>query len=212
MVGAFRHRRANRADAAEEQVRDDRREIGMAQRALGLQPGEHPVHHPEQQHRQRLLQACGSELGADRDDRLGERGDDAPLAAQDALLLGGREETDILGQDAVLGLRSRVGAEKGIDQAPQPLLGRRRRGVDLGDEREQAGDVGFGDLDEKLVLVANVVVERGLGDAARLGDLVHRRRRVAAAREQLGGAREDRLALQLVAGGATARHAISRRS
>ena len=206
VIGNLGHRRADRADAAEEQVRDDRREVGMAQLALGLQPREHPVHHPEEQHRQRLLQARRGELGADRDDRLGERGDDAALAAEDPLLLGRGEETDVLGQDAVLGLRAGVDGEEGIDQAAQALLRRRHRRIDLGDEREQPGDVRLGDLGEQLVLVAHVVIERRLRDAARLGDFVHRRRRVAALGEQLGGAGEDRLALQLVAGGTSAWH------
>ena len=179
----------------------------MAELALGLQPREHPVHHAEEQHREGLAEALLRELGADGDDRVGERRNDAPLAAEDALALGRGEETDVLGEHAVLGLRAGIRGEKRIDQPPQPRLGRELRGVDLVDEREQPRDVRLGDLDQQLVLVADVVVERGLGDAARFGDLVHRGRRVAAAREQLGSAREDRLALQLVASGASARHA-----
>ena len=66
-------------------------------------------------------QACRGELGPDRGDRVGERGDDAALAAEDALLLGRREEADVLGQDAVLGLRAGVDGEEGVDQAAQPL-------------------------------------------------------------------------------------------
>jgi hypothetical protein len=178
----------------------------MAQLARRLQPGEHPVHHAEEQHRERLLQARRGEFGADRDDRLGERGDDAALAAEDALLFGRGEEADVLGQDAMLSLRAGVGGEKGLDESAQALLGRRQRRIDLGDQRQQARDVRLGDLGEQLVLVANVVVERRLGDAARLGDLVHRRRGVAVLREQLAGAGEDRLALQLVAGGTSAWH------
>ena len=95
----------------------------MAQLALGLQPGEHPVHHAEQQHRQRLVQARARELGADRGDRVGEGGDDAALAAEDALLLGRLEEAHVLGQDAVLGLRAGVGGEEGVDQAAQARSG-----------------------------------------------------------------------------------------
>jgi hypothetical protein len=146
-------------------------------------------------------------LRANGGDRIGEGGDDAPLAAEDALALGGGEEAHVLGQHAVLGLRAGVGDQEGVDQAAQTRFRGELRGVDLGDEREQPGDVRLGDLGEQLVLVAHVVVERRLRDAARLGDLVHRRRRVAAPREQLGGAREDRLALQLVASGTSARHA-----
>jgi len=199
--------RAHRADAAEEEIGNDRRKVGVAELALGLQPREHPVHHAEEQHREGLAEALLRELGADGDDRGGERRDDAALAAEDAPALGRGEEADVLGEDAVLGLRPRIHREEGIDQAAQPRLGRELGGVDLLDERDEARDVRLGDLDEQLVLVADVVVERGLGDAARLGDLVHRSRRVAAACEQLGGAREDRLALQLVASGASARHA-----
>jgi hypothetical protein len=146
------------------------------------------------------------ELGADRRNRLGERGDDAPLAAEDALALGRIQEAHILRQDAVLGLRARIRREEGIDQPAQPRFGGEPGGIDLVDEREQPRDVRLGDLDQQLVLVAHVVVERGLGDAACLGDLVHRRRREAAPREQLGGARENGLALQLVASGPSARH------
>jgi hypothetical protein len=180
VMGFLPGRRAHRADAAEEQVGDDRREVGMAQLALRLSHGEHPVHHAEEQHRQRLLQAGRGELGADRDDRLGERGDDAALAAEDALLLGRGEEADVLGQDAVLRPASRH-RQRGRRRSGGAGAARaRQRRIDLGDQRQQPRDVRLGDLGEQLVLVAHVVVERGLRDAARLGDLVHRRRRVAA--------------------------------
>ena len=181
----------------------------MTQLALRLQPREHPVHHPEEQHRQGLAEALLGELGADGDDRVGERSDDAPLAAEDAFALGGSEKADVLGEDAVLGLRAGIRGEKRVDEPAQPRLGLERRGVRFVDEREQPRDVRLGDLDQQLVLVADIVVERRLGDAARLGDLVHRGRGVAAAREQLRGAGEDLLALVVVASGASARHGWS---
>jgi len=213
-VGVIRNLGSGRthgAEAAEEEVGDDRGQVGMAERAFRLQPGEHPVHHAEEQHGERLLQAPRGKLGTDRDDRVGEGSDDAALAVEHPLLLGCSEEANVVGEDAVLGLRAGVGGEEGVDEAAQALLRRRLGGVDFGDQRQQPGDVRLGDLGEQLVLVADVVIERGLRDAARLGDFVHRRRRVAALREQLRSAGEDRLALQLVAGGASARQAISRR-
>src|SRR6185437_3833846 len=78
------------------------------------------------------------------------------------------------------------------------------------DDGSEPRDVGFSDLDEQLVLVADVVIERRLRDAARLGDLVHRRRRVAAPREQACRATEDLLALLVVAVGTSAGHVSAR--
>ena len=141
-----------------------------------------------------------------RGDRAGERGDDAALAGENALVLDRPQEADVFGQDAMLGLRAGVGAQEGLDQAPHAGLGRQLRRLDLGGQREQPGDVRLGDLDQQLMLVLHVVIQRRLGDAAGLGDLVHRGRRIAVSREQLGGAREDRLALQLVALGSSAWH------
>ena len=134
----------------------------MAQLALRVEPREHPVHHAEQQHRQRLAETLLGELGPDRGDRVGERGDDAALAAENALALGGVQEAHVLGEHAVLGLRAGVDGEERVDQSAQPCLGRKAGGVDLLDEREQPRDVRLGDLDEQLVLVAHVVVQRGL--------------------------------------------------
>src|SRR5258708_27723978 len=45
----------------------------------------------------------------------------------------------------------------------------------------------IGDVHQQRVLVAEVVVDGGLGQAAGLGHLVHRSAGVAAAREQRGG-------------------------
>ncbi len=118
-----RARRAHRAEAAEEQVGDDRRHVGMAELAARLQPGEHPVHHAEQQHRQRLVELERAQLRPRRGDRVGESGDDLALAVEDAAAVGRRQEADVLGQDAVLGLRAGVDLEEGRDQAPDPGLG-----------------------------------------------------------------------------------------
>ena len=124
----------------------------MAELAFRLQPGEHPVHHAEEQHGERLLQARGGELGANGDDGVGEGSDDAALAVQDPLLLCRGKEANVVGEDAVLGLRAGVGGEEDVDQAAQALVGSRLRGIDFGDQREQPGDVPLGDLDEQLVL------------------------------------------------------------
>ena len=139
MIGILGHRRAHRADAAEEEVRDDGREIGMAQLALGLEPGEHPVHHAEEQHRQGLLEPDLAELGPHRRDRVGESGDDAALGAEDAFALRRVEEAHVLGEDAVLGLRAGIDGEEGVDQPAQARLGR---------ERHAGGDVGVRDAGE----------------------------------------------------------------
>ena len=204
-------RRAHRAEAAEEQVGDDRRHVGMAELAARLQPGEHPVHHAEQQHRQRLVELVRAQLRPGRGDRVGEGGDDLALAVEDAAAVGRRQEAHVFGQDAVLGLRAGIDREEGRDQAADPGLGLVRLGADLLDQRLEPGDVGGGDLEQQLLLVAEVVIERGLGDAAGLGHLVHRGGGVAAAGEQLRRAGEDLLALVVVASGASARHDRRRR-
>jgi hypothetical protein len=123
--------------------------------------------------------------------------------------VGRRQEADVLGQDPVLGLRAGVDVEEGRDQAPDPGLGLVGLGADLVDQGLEAGDVRRGDLEQQVLLVAEVVIERGLGDTAGLGHLVHRGRGVAAAGEQLRGAAEDLLALVVVASGASARHGWS---
>ena len=208
---AFADRRAHRADAAEEEVGDDRREVVVTEIAVGLQPREHPVHHAEEEHRQRLFQARRAQLRAGRRDRSGEGRDDPALGAQDAIALRRIQEADVFGQHAMLGLRAGVGGEEGRDQPAQTRLGRETSGLDFGHQREQPRDMRFGDLGEQLVLVTDVVIERRLRHAAGLSDLVHRRRGVAAPRKEPGRAREDGLALQLVAPGSSARHVSAAR-
>ena len=173
-----------------------------------LQPGEHPVHHAEQQHRQRLVELARAQLRPRRDDRVGEGGDDLALAVEDAAALGRRQEADVLGQDAVLGLRAGVDLEEGrrsggAGAASGACVSAPTSATSASSRATCAAAISS----QQLVLVAEVVIERGLGDAAGLGDLVHRGRGVAVPREQLGGAGEDRLALQVVASGSSARHA-----
>ena len=162
-----------------------------------LQPGEHPVHHAEQQHRQRLV-AARAPRSSGRAAAIASANAATTLRSPSSTRCrsAGGEEPHVLGQHAVLGLRAGVDGEEGVDQAAHPRLGRERRRRRPRRRAPAAGAMcACGDLDQQLVLVAHVVVERRLGDAAGLGDLVHRRRGVAAPREQLRGAGEDRLAL-----------------
>ena len=178
--GIARGRRAHRAEAAEEQVGHHRREVGVAQGTTRLHPGEHPVDHAEQQHRQRLVEASACELGPGRDDRLGERGDDAALAGEHVLLSAASRNLTSSVSTRCSACAPAYSSRKAPDQRAQALLGRVRFGVDRVDERLQPRRRGLGDAHQQLHLVAVVVIERGLREAAGLGDLVHRGRRVAA--------------------------------
>ena len=112
-------RRANASEAAEEEVADDRRHVGMGQLAVRLQPREHPVHHAEQQHRQRLVEAGATQIGPSCGDGIGEHGDDPALAVQHAPSLFGSHELDVFGENAVLVLRARVDGEESRDERAQ---------------------------------------------------------------------------------------------
>ena len=79
------------------------------------------------------------------------------------------------------------------------------------DDALQPGDVFLRDVHQQLVLVPEVVIQRGFRQAAGLRHLVHRRARIAAAGEQGRGLREDHLALVVVAGVASASHVSARR-
>ena len=134
-----------------------------------------------------LCSARRGELGArSRRSRRRTRRRRGAAPPRTRLRLGRREELHVLGQHAVLGLRAGVGGEEARRSA------RRRRCSGAGIAASTSATSAcrratcvLGDLDQQLVLVAHVVVERRLRDAAGLGDLVHRRRRVAALREQL---------------------------
>ena len=85
----------------------------------GLQPGEHPVDHAEQQHGQRRGERGALQIGADCADDLGEAGHDLALAAEDACLVGLAQEAHVLGQHAVRVLGVGVLLEDACDQLAQ---------------------------------------------------------------------------------------------
>ncbi len=64
----------------------------------------------------------------------------------------------------------------------------------------------FGDVGQQLVLVAVVVIQRGLGQTTSVGDVIHRRAEVPTAGEQFGGAKQDGLLLFVVVLSPSARH------
>ena len=109
---------------------------------LRLQPGEHPVHHAEQQHRQRLLQRVPrAARGGIARSRRRTRRRRLRSPSRTRRRLGRREEAHVLGQDAVLGLRAGVDREEGRRSGGAARLGRGRRRIDLVDQRQQPGDV-----------------------------------------------------------------------
>jgi len=151
------------------------------------------------------VQPLQPQLGPQRDDGLGKARDDAAFGRQHLVALGLGQEAHVLGQHAVLVLRAGVGGHEAADQRAQPRLGvqPRRQAIE---QRLQPRHVAAGDVQQQALLVGEVVVQRRLADAAGRGHLVHRGRRVALAREQLGGTRADLLALVVVAGGARSGH------
>jgi hypothetical protein len=196
---------------AEEQVGHDRRHVGMAQRALGLQPGEHPVDHAEQQHGQRLVEAGLRHGRAHGGHGLREGGHHLALGIAHPGRGLGLQELHVLGQHAVFMLCVGIGLDEAQDQAAQARLGRGGLGIDLCHQLAQALYMRLADLRQQGMLVGPVVVQRGLGDAAGRGHLVHGGGGVALPREQLGRALQDDLALVVVACGAAAGHGLGPR-
>ena len=129
-----------------------------------LQPGEHPVHHAEQQHRQRLVQPGVAQLGARRGDRVGEGGDDLALAAEHAAPVGRRAGSarPRSGRGARSARRRRRRGRRSIS-APHARLGRQaapRRPRRPAPAAARCGPAAISH--QQLVLVAHVVVERRL--------------------------------------------------
>jgi hypothetical protein len=180
----------------------------VGEAAVRAQPREHPVDHAEQQHRQRPVELVARQVRTHRGDRVGEGGHHAALRLLHLEALVFLEEAHVLGQHAVLVLRVGVLAHEAQDQRAQPHVGIGVGGLAQHLEHEllQPRHVAHGDLEQQLALVAVVVVEAGLRGAAGRGDVVHRRGRVAVVGEQLRGPREDRVALVVVGGGASAGH------
>jgi hypothetical protein len=183
----------------------------VRQRAVVAQPGEGPVDHAEEQHRQRLVQGGGAQFRAQRGDGVGIGRDDAALPRLHLFERFGLQELDILGQHAMGMARAGVGVHEAADERAQARLRiqlQRGHGLHLG---FQPRHMAARDLHQQPMLVAHVVVQRGLGNAAGGGDLVHGRGRVAAGGKALRRCGQDLLALVLPAGGARAGHAASAR-
>ena len=173
--------------------------------AVGLHPGEHPVDHPEQQHRQRLVSAASVRSGrsvatarakpittsrslASTRSRSRARGTSRLRSARDAHPA----------RCAYSSTRRRISARIWL-RPSFPRTGLRARCL-------EPRDMAVRDADQQRVLVLVVVVQRGFGEPTGLRHLVHRRAGVAAVREQRRGAREDHLALVVVSGGAASWH------
>ncbi len=92
-----------------------------------------------------------------------------------------------------------VDGQEGGDQPAYARFGLQRFGGDFADDQLETRDVRRRDLDQQLLLVLHVVVERRLRDAAGFGHVVHGRRRVALAGEEARRTREDLPALPVVA-------------
>ena len=130
------------------------------------QPGEHPVDHAEQQHRQRLVEPRGAAArAAPRRPRRRRRRRPAFACQHARRVAWPRNFTSSVSTRwacCALG----VCLDEAQDQLAQPRLGRERLACTSATSASKPRDMAFGDLRQQLVLVAHVVVERGLGDAA----------------------------------------------
>ena len=177
-----RARRAHRAEAAEEQVGDDRRHVGVARaRRRGFSQVNIQFIMPNSSIVSGLSSACARSSGRA-----------AAIASAKAATTGAAPSST----------RRAVGRRRGSarprsGRGARPARRRRPRGRPRSGGAPAASGASVsaptsstsassratcacGDLEQQLLLVAEVVVERGLGDAAGLGHLVHRGRGVAA--------------------------------
>jgi len=174
--------------------------------AIGLQPGEGPVDHAEQQHRHRLVKLGPFEPRPYGGHRVGESSDQPALRLQHRLALGIAQELHVFGQDTVFVLGQRVGLHEACDQRAQVRLGGQAFGDHLGLHGQQPLHMRVCNLCQQVVLIANVVVQRGLADATRGGQVEHRGGGIAAHGEEFRRGVQDLLALAVVTGGTRAGH------
>ena len=182
----------------------------MAQATVGPVPGEQPVDHAEQQHGQRLAQARFGLAGLPGADGFGKTGHHPALGAQHTRAVVGLEEAHVLGQHAVRVLGIGILVDDAFDQVAHRIGRRPLLRTDLVDQRFQRGDMADRDLYQQRVLVAVVVVERGLRQTGGLGHLVHRGADVATLGEQPRRVAQDGLALFVVVGSAAAGHGFTK--
>jgi len=162
------------------------------------------------------VQSRRPQLGAQRRHRVGKSGHHATLPGQYLQPLRVGQKAHVLGQNAVFVLRMRIGLHEALDQQAQPRRRRQRllQHLLLHVMRQalQTFDMTGRNVQQQALLVGNVVVQRGLGDAAGRRHLIHRGCGVALARKQFGRPRQDLIALPVVAGGARAGHVSGRRT
>ena len=150
VAGGFTQRLVRRRAPRRGRRRTGRRRSAPCRRGvsapLGLQPGEHPVDHAEQQHRQRLVAAaaCASSGRAARWRRRRRR-PRARSPPSTRLRSAWLEEPHVLGQHAVVvPARRRIRATKRVDQRAQraaPVPG--RSGLHLGRPAPRAASRGL---------------------------------------------------------------------
>ena len=129
----------HRVEPAKEQGRHDAAHLRVREGATGSEPGEHPIDHPKQQHRHRLVQASLDQSGADFLHHIGKGLHHTPLGRHDLLLLLRAQELDVFGEHPVLVAGSSVLIDEAQDQALQPAdpAGVIIDAQIIGDERER---------------------------------------------------------------------------
>jgi hypothetical protein len=172
----------------------------MVEPAAGLDPGEHPIHHAEQQHGERLGHVRPCQLGPHLRHRTRECGHHKPLLVEDAFAVFFLQKLHVFGEHAVRILGAGVFVDDAVDEVPQPLFTRQRQGFLVFDEGGEPRDMALADADQERVFVAVVVVERGLRQIAGLRHLVHRGGGITQPGEELGGAFQNHVSLVVIGG------------
>jgi len=114
--------------------------------------------------------------------------------------LGLAQKLHVLGQHAVFVLGLRIHLHEAGDQRLQAFSRRQALALDLLHQPFQSTDVALRDLRQQRLLVAHVVVQRGLAHLAGSGHLLHGGRGVALRGKQLGRSGQHLLTLQVIAG------------
>ena len=157
----------------QEHLPGELRELPVAHRTLLAKPGEGPVDHAHQRHRQRLAQFGLSlqQIRAQFIEHEGEFADHLALAGRDDFVLFRTQAVEVVEQHEVRGLCRLVNPQKAVQEFPKLRFRPQPQPAHLPDDLHQPLGVVVKNLEEDRFLAGEVVVQPRLGGAAAFSQL-----------------------------------------